>query len=121
MLTQHKPTLFNEGKLKERASESKLQPFKLKQIFHELYKNQNTDWDSMTTLSKDLKAELQKDFDLLAIELIEMVEAPDTTKFAFKTRDGNIIEAICITGKMKNTSKTTNQNSIVSHYVSPLK
>ena len=48
----------------------------------------------MTTLSKDLKAELQKDFDLLAIELIEMVEAPDTTKFAFKTRDGNIIEAI---------------------------
>ena len=76
MLTQHKPTLFNEGKLKERASERKLQPFKLKQIFHELYKNQNTDWDSMTTLSKDLKAELQKDFDLLAIELIEMVEAP---------------------------------------------
>ncbi len=94
MLTQHKPTLFNEGKLKERASERKLQPFKLKQIFHEIYKNQNTDWDSMTTLSKDLKAELQKDFDLLAIELIEMVEAPDTTKFAFKTRDGNIIEAI---------------------------
>ena len=94
MLTQHKPTLFNEGKLKERASEHKLQPFKLKQIFHEIYKNQNTDWDSMTTLSKDLKAELQKDFDLLAIELIEMVEAPDTTKFAFKTRDGNIIEAI---------------------------
>ena len=33
MQTHHKPTLFNEGKLKERASEHKLQPFKLKQIW----------------------------------------------------------------------------------------
>lgn len=94
MLSSHKPTLFNEGKLKERATERKIQPFKLKQIFHEIYKNQNTERDAMTTLSKDLRSELQKDFDMLAIELIEMVEAPDTTKFAFKTRDGNIIEAI---------------------------
>ena len=30
----------------------------------------------------------------LAIELIDTVEATDTTKFAFKTRDGNLIEAI---------------------------
>ena len=38
--------------------------------------------------------QLQSDFDLLAIELIDTVEATDTTKFAFKTRDGNLIEAI---------------------------
>lgn len=92
--TPHKPTLFNEGQLNDRAKTHKLQPFKVKQIFHEIYKNQNTDWDTMTTLSKDLRTQLQSDFDLLAIELIEIVEAPDTTKFAFKTRDGNIIEAI---------------------------
>lgn len=89
-----KPTLFNEGKLNERAKEHKLQPFKVKQIFHEIYKNQNTEWEAMTTLSKDLKTQLESDFQLLAIELVEVVEAPDTTKFAFKTKDGNIIEAI---------------------------
>ena len=93
-MNDHKPTLFNEGKLNERVKEHKLQPFKVKQIFFELYKNQNTEWNSLTTLSKDLRMQLQSDFDLLAIELIDTVEATDTTKFAFKTRDGNLIEAI---------------------------
>ena len=53
----------------------------------EMYKNQNIERDAMTTLSKDLKSELQKDFVPLAIELVETVEAEDTTKFAFKTKD----------------------------------
>ena len=89
-----KPAIFNEGKLTEWAKEHKLQPFKVKQIFFEMYKNQNIERDAMTTLSKDLKSELQKDFVPLAIELVETVEAEDTTKFAFKTKDWNLIEAI---------------------------
>lgn len=90
----HKPALFNEGKLNEWAKERKIQPFKVKQIFFEMYKNQNIEREAMTTLSKDLKSELQKDFVPLAIELVETVEAEDTTKFAFKTKDWNLIEAI---------------------------
>ena len=93
-MPSHKPALFNEGKLNEWAKEHKLQPFKVKQIFFEMYKNQNIERDAMTTLSKDLKSELQKDFVPLAIELVETVEAEDTTKFAFKTKDWNLIEAI---------------------------
>lgn len=93
-MPSHKPALFNEGKLNEWAKERKLQPFKVKQIFFEMYKNQNIERDAMTTLSKDLKSELQKDFVPLAIELVETVEAEDTTKFAFKTKDWNLIEAI---------------------------
>ena len=86
-MPSHKPALFNEGKLNDWAKERKLQPFKVKQIFFEMYKNQNIERDAMTTLSKDLKSELQKDFVPLAIELVETVEAEDTTKFAFKTKD----------------------------------
>ena len=86
-MPSHKPALFNEGKLNDWAKERKLQPFKVKQIFFEMYKNQNIERDAMTTLSKDLKSELQKDFVSLAIELVETVEAEDTTKFAFKTKD----------------------------------
>ena len=93
-MPSHKPALFNEGKLNEWAKERKLQPFKVKQIFFEMYKNQNIERDAMTTLSKDLKSELQKEFVPLAIELVETVEAEDTTKFAFKTKDWNLIEAI---------------------------
>lgn len=89
-----KPTLFNEWELTKRAQKRKLQPFKLKQIFFEIYKNQNTERETLTTLSKDLRNELREDFDLLAIECIDTVEAEDTTKFAFKTRDGQLIEAI---------------------------
>ena len=58
-MPSHKPALFNEGKLNEWAKERKLQPFKVKQIFFEMYKNQNIERDAMTTLSKDLKSELQ--------------------------------------------------------------
>ena len=94
MKQQYKPTLFNEWELTKWAKERKLQPFKLKQIFFELYKNQNTERDTLTTLSKDLRNDLKQDFDLLAIEVIDTVEAEDTTKFAFKTRDGHVIEAI---------------------------
>ena len=93
-MAEYKPTLFNEWELTKRAKERKLQPFKVKQIFFELYKNQNTERDTLTTISKDLRAQLKEDFDLLAIEVIDTVEAEDTTKFAFKTRDGHIIEAI---------------------------
>ena len=93
-MVAHKPTLFNEEQLNTRAKLHKLQPFKVKQILFELYKNQNTEREAMTTLSKELRSQLQSDFDLLAIELVEMVEAADTTNFAFKTRDGHLIEAI---------------------------
>ena len=86
-MPSHKPARCNEGKLNDWAKERKLQPFKVKQIFFEMYKNQNIERDAMTTLSKDLKSELQKDFVPLAIELVETVEAEDTTKFAFKTKD----------------------------------
>jgi adenine C2-methylase RlmN of 23S rRNA A2503 and tRNA A37 len=42
----------------------------------------------------NITEELKKSFDILSIEVVDTVEAEDTTKFAFKTRDGHIIEAI---------------------------
>lgn len=89
-----KPVLFDTSRVQARAAQHKLQPFKVKQIFFELFKNQNISYEEMTTLSKDLRAELEQDFAPLSIEMEEMIEASDTTKFAFKTHDGYIIEAI---------------------------
>ena len=89
-----KPVLFDTECIQSRAKNRKLQPFKVKQIFFELFKNQNIHYDEMTTLSKDLRAELAGEFEVLALEVDEMIESEDTTKFAFKTYDGHVVEAV---------------------------
>lgn len=54
--------------------EHKLQPFKMKQIFHELFKNQNYDFAEMTTLSKDLRTDLAESFHVLSLQVEKIIE-----------------------------------------------
>jgi 23S rRNA (adenine2503-C2)-methyltransferase len=86
--------LFDTSALQSRAKSHQLQPFKVKQIFFELFKNQNIQWEEMSTLSKDLKADLASTFTPLSLTVQDTVEADETTKFAFQTHDGHLIEAI---------------------------
>jgi 23S rRNA (adenine2503-C2)-methyltransferase len=86
--------LFATDQLQSRAKAHSLPPFKVKQIFFELFKNQNLHREEMTTLSKELKAELQHTFVPISLSVVETVEADATTKFAFQTADGHVIEAI---------------------------
>ncbi|MDR0283191.1 MAG: hypothetical protein LBI53_08155 [Candidatus Peribacteria bacterium] len=86
--------LFDTGQLQSRARERKLQPFKVKQIFFELFKNQNIHWDEMTTLSKELKAGLSSTFVPLSLEVTDTIEGEETVKFAFQTWDGHVVEAV---------------------------
>jgi len=76
------------------AKQYKLQPFRVKQIFYELFKNQNIDWNEMTTLSKDLKDNLSKNFDIINLQVDKTLEDSQTTKFSFKTFDWFLIEAV---------------------------
>ena len=79
--------LFDKDKLEVWADEHKVQKFKIKQIFFELFKNQRIERDEMTTLSNQLKEELKSDFSVISLKCIEIVEADTTTKFAFQTED----------------------------------
>ncbi|HOQ78946.1 MAG TPA: 23S rRNA (adenine(2503)-C(2))-methyltransferase RlmN [Candidatus Absconditabacterales bacterium] len=88
------PVIFDEDILLKYAKEHKIQPFRVKQIFYELFKNQNIDWDSMTTLSKDMRKELSNKFDILNLTIDKVLEDEQTTKFSFKTLDGYFIEAV---------------------------
>ncbi|MDR0370210.1 MAG: hypothetical protein LBH96_07115 [Candidatus Peribacteria bacterium] len=109
--------LFDSEQLGLRATQHKLQPFRVKQIFFEIFKNQHIYWDEMTTLSKDLKVALAEKFSLLSLTIDDTVEARDTTKFAFKTYDGHLIEAIlmfhwqdekyCTSGKERKLNRIT--------------
>lgn len=88
--------MFDEIEIGKFTKEIKLQPFRVKQIFFEIFKNQNIDIDQMTTLSKDLREDLKSRFDVLSLKLKDLVEDWKTTKFAFETHDGKIIESVII-------------------------
>lgn len=88
------PVIFDEEILLKYAKEHKIQPFRVKQIFYELFKNQNIDWDSMTTLSKDMRKDFSNKFDILNLTVDKVLEDEQTTKFSFKTSDWYFIEAV---------------------------
>lgn len=87
-------SIFNKEKLEEFRKEHKLQPFRIQQIFHEIFKNSILDFQEMTTLSKDLRDQLASRFYILPFTVKETQEWPDTTKFLLQLADGNVIEAI---------------------------
>lgn len=89
-----KSVLFDDGILLEYLKQHKIPAFRVKQIFHEIYKNQQIEISEMTTLSKDLRLQLQRDFDVISLEVEQIVEWSDTTKFAFRTVNGSVMEAI---------------------------
>ncbi len=86
--------LFDEDIINQYLKERKVQPFRSKQIFQELFKNQNISRDEMTTIPKDLKNELSTQFEIINLSIEQVIETEDTTKFAFKTYDGYTIEAV---------------------------
>jgi len=91
-----KPVLFDDDAISNYAKEKKIQPFKLKQIFYEIYKNQNIDFDDMTTISKDMRNELAEHFAPISLEVDQIKEDKQTTKIWFKTHDGHLIESVII-------------------------
>lgn len=93
---QNKSVIFDEEKLQEYAKQTKLQPFKVKQIFFEIFKNQNINFDEMTTLAKDLKSDLSNNFNILSLQQDSILEDKQTTKIWFKTFDNHIIESVII-------------------------
>ena len=89
-----KPSILDTDLLSAYAKEHKLQPFRVKQIYQEIYANQNVDFSEMTTLSKDLRQDLEDKFCVLPFTVDTIVEDDKTTKIGFKTADGHIIEAV---------------------------
>jgi len=75
-----KVSLLDEDILVTYAKQQKWQPFRVKQVFYEIYKNQNINFDEMTTLSKDMRQDLEKEFSILPFSVTNILEDEDTTK-----------------------------------------
>lgn len=48
----------------------------------------------MTTLSKELREDLDKEFSVMTLKVDKFIESKDTTKIWFQTHDGQVIEAV---------------------------
>jgi adenine C2-methylase RlmN of 23S rRNA A2503 and tRNA A37 len=75
-----KSSILDHNNLQEFAKTQKLQPFRIKQIQQEIFKNQNISFDDMTTLSKDLRTQLSEHFDILSVQEETTIENHETTK-----------------------------------------
>ncbi len=89
--------------------ENKLQPYRIKQIFFEIFKNTRIDFKDMTTLSKELRKKLSENFEILSLKPIKVLDSSDTTKIAFETKDWYIIESVIMYHKWRVTLCVSSQ------------
>ena len=83
--------------LQKFCSEHKLPKFRANQITEWLWKKRATSFEEMSSLSKDLRAKLEKGYVIHAIKLSEAQYSNDRTiKNAFSLSDGAVIEGVLI-------------------------
>lgn len=87
-------SIFNPVAVEAFRKKYNLQPFRIKQIYHEIFKNSILDFQEITTLSKELRDDLSVNFSILPFTIQEVQEGEDTIKFLVKQPDGNVLEAI---------------------------
>ena len=107
-----KTSILDAGKLQSFAKQHALQPFRLKQIYQEIFKNQNIDFADMTTLSKDLRESLHQDFVVSSILPDNILEDKTSTKIWFHTHDGYTIEAVILYHRQHEKYKKDGQEKI---------
>jgi 23S rRNA (adenine2503-C2)-methyltransferase len=81
--------------MKEFAQDCGWKPFRGHQIFQWLYRNRVDSFDEMSNLSKETRTLLDSQYMINPLELIKTQVSKDgTTKFLFKTEDGNLLESV---------------------------
>ncbi len=78
-------------------AERGLRPFRADQILHALYRDWITDWDQATTLPKDFRETLKKEFPLTKAETLDVSASQDgTKKLLLGFEDGEAVETVLI-------------------------
>jgi len=74
-----------------------LRAFRADQILQALYRDFITDWDQATTLPKDFRETLKREFPIIPAEEVACDTAPDgTRKLLLKMQDGELVETVVI-------------------------
>lgn len=87
-----------------------LRPFRADQILQALYRDYINDWQEATTLPKDLREILAKEFPLTPTELVDVSTSTDgTRKLLLKYADGNCVETVLIPARERFTQCISTQ------------
>ena len=78
-------------------AERGLRPFRADQMLHCLYRDYIRDWNEATTLPKDLRETLNREFPLTRYEILDTSESSDgTKKLLIGFADGEAVETVLI-------------------------
>lgn len=95
---------FTENELKDKLISKGFPGYTARQVFEWVYGKKVQDFDSMSSLSKELRGFLKENFYFSKPSLIKKEKSSDRTeKFLFKLRDNLAIEAVLIPEKARNT------------------
>ena len=80
-------------------------PFRAKQIYEWLHKKLVDDFHEMTNISQSLQERLERNYELISLEVIEtqVSKIDGTSKFLFRLSDGNVIESVLMKYKHGNS------------------
>ena len=88
---------LSKNELKTILSENNLPKFRADQIWYWIYRSGTIDFDLMTNISKDLRAELSNKFYIWRPEISSVQKSDDgTIKWLLRLSDGNEIETVWI-------------------------
>lgn len=68
--------------------------FKALQMFSWLYEKRVTSYQEMTNIKKDLLKEVEKDFSIDSVAIVNVERDKDVCKYLFKLKDGEHVEAV---------------------------
>ena len=68
--------------------------FKALQVFSWLYEKRVTSYQEMTNIKKDLLKEVEKDFSIDSVAIVNVERDKDVCKYLFKLKDGEHVEAV---------------------------
>lgn len=85
-------------------------PFRAKQVYEWLWLRQAPDFESMTNLSKPLRAALEEKFTLPSIKIDATQQSTDgTIKSRFRLHDGHLVEGVLIPTATRQTACVSSQ------------
>lgn len=85
-------------------------PFRAKQVYEWLWLKQAQDFESMSNLSKPLRAALEENFTFPAIKVDHVQQSSDgTIKSRFKLHDGHFVEGVLIPTSKRQTACVSSQ------------
>lgn len=89
--------------------QNKIQPFRKKQIYYNIFKNSIIEFSQMTDIPKDLQSKLKNNFFIISLKPDKIIETYNTVKISFATPNGHPVESVIIFHYSKHTKWKLNR------------